>query len=120
MSNGEQPARHGPAERLGQSLVAVGDERLDPLPEMRLGAEVAAAKQLVHQDGEADLDLIDPGRVPRREVEGDAVADRTLQGLPQRACRARLHRIRRTRVVVVSAAVGRSAGNLVPALAGRG
>ena len=40
---------------------------------MRLGSEPAAAAQLAHQDGEPDLDLIDPRCVLRREVEGDAL-----------------------------------------------
>jgi len=35
-------------------------KRLDPLFEMLLGGEVASAEQLAHQDGEPDLDLIDP------------------------------------------------------------
>ena len=60
VSCGERPALHGPPERLGHGLVEVGDERLDPLLEVRLGGEVAAAKQFAHQDGEPDLNLINP------------------------------------------------------------
>ena len=60
VSHGERPPLHGPAERLGHGLVEVGDERLDPLLEVRLGGEVATAEQLAHQNGEPDLDLIDP------------------------------------------------------------
>jgi len=51
---------------------------------MSLGGEVAASEQLAHQDGEPDLDLIDPGRVLRREVEGDAMAGVAQERLPRR------------------------------------
>jgi len=36
--------------------------------------EVSTAQQLAHENGEPDIDLIDPGRVLRGEMKHDAVA----------------------------------------------
>ena len=38
-----------------------------------LGGEVAPAKKFSHQNGEPDFDLVKPGSVLGREVEGDAM-----------------------------------------------
>src|SRR5271170_3202137 len=84
VSHGEGPTFDGPTKRLGHGVVEVRDERLDPVLEVHLGGEVAAAKQLAHENGEPDLDLIDPRRVLRREVEGDAMAGVAQEGLARR------------------------------------
>jgi hypothetical protein len=69
----QRPAFHRPAERLCHGSVEVGNEALDPLLEVLLGREVAAAEELADQDREPDLDLIDPRGVLGREVESDPV-----------------------------------------------
>ena len=51
----------------------MGDEALDPLLEMLLGREVAAAEEFAHQDREPNFDLIEPRGVLGRELESDAV-----------------------------------------------
>jgi hypothetical protein len=86
-------AFHGSAERLCHRGIEVSDEALDPLPEMLLGGEVAAAEKPANQDREPDLDLLEPrsGSRPRgvlgREVEGDPVTGIAQERL---ACRHRL------------------------------
>jgi hypothetical protein len=49
-------AFHRPAERLCHCGIEVGDEALDPLLQMLLGGEVAAAKHFANRDREPDLD----------------------------------------------------------------
>jgi hypothetical protein len=58
----------GPAERCGASVVVL-DERDDALGELVDGAELAAAQQPAFQDREEQLDLVEPRRVGRREVQ---------------------------------------------------
>ena len=65
----------GPAERLCHRGTEVGDEALNPLLEMLLGCEVAAAEKFADQDREPDLDLVEPRGVLGREVEGNAMTD---------------------------------------------
>ena len=43
ISCGERLSLHGPAEWLGHGGIEIGEERLDPLLEVILGGEVAAA-----------------------------------------------------------------------------
>jgi hypothetical protein len=74
-------------EGLRHRGIEIGDEALDPLLEMLLGGEVAAPEQLADQDREPNLDLVDPGRVLRREVEGDPMRGIAKECL---ACRHRL------------------------------
>ncbi len=69
---GERFCLHGPAEGLGHGLVEVS-ELLDLDAQCFLAGESAAAKELSYQDGEPDLDLIEPRGVPGHEVEGDAM-----------------------------------------------
>ena len=74
----------GPAEWLGHRCIEVGNEEaLDPLLERLLGGEVAAAEEFAHQDGEPDLDLVEPRGVFGREVESDPAA-----GVARNASRA--------------------------------
>src|SRR5205823_231257 len=63
----------GPAEGLGHGLVEVSDELLDPGAQGVLTGEIAAAKELSHQDREPNLDLVEPRCVFGREVKGDAM-----------------------------------------------
>lgn len=84
ISRHQRLALHGPAERLRHGSIEVGDEALDPLPETLFGGEVATADKLANQDGEPNLDLIDPRGMLGREVERDPVT-----GIAQKrlACR---------------------------------
>src|ERR1700730_13810805 len=77
----------GPEEWLGHGCIEVGNEALDPLLEMLLGGEVAAAEEFAHEDREPNLDLVEPRGVLGREVEGDPVAGVAQECL---ACRHRL------------------------------
>jgi hypothetical protein len=64
-------------------LVEISDEVLDLCPQGLPAGEVASAKKLAHQDGEPNLDLIEPRSMFGREVEGDAmlrVAQECLTG----------------------------------------
>jgi hypothetical protein len=60
---------HRPAERRSHRGIEVVDEALDPLPEMLLGCEVAAAEEFADWDREPDLDQ--PKRMLGCEVKGD-------------------------------------------------
>jgi hypothetical protein len=46
MSRSQRLALHRPTERLRHCGIEIGDEALDPLLEMFLGREVAAAEEL--------------------------------------------------------------------------
>src|SRR5436853_5481736 len=70
----ERLAGHGPLERLGKGAVEVGDEGFDARLQVVLGGEAGAPQQLAHEDGEPDLDLVEPGGMLGREVTADAVA----------------------------------------------
>ncbi len=70
----ERFAGEGPAEGLSHGLVEVGDECLDTLLEFGGGFETAPAQELAGQDGEPDLDLVEPGSMFRGEVDNDAVS----------------------------------------------
>src|SRR4051794_16878822 len=59
-SRSERLSCHGPLERLGECAVEVGDEGLDAGLQVLLGGEAGAAQQLAHEDGEPDLDLVQP------------------------------------------------------------
>jgi hypothetical protein len=61
-------ALHRPAERLGHRGIEVGDEALDPLLQMLLRGEIAAAEKLADQDRKPDFDLVDPRGVLGREM----------------------------------------------------
>src|ERR1700712_3201113 len=87
MSRRQQLAFHRPSERLRHCGIEVADEAFDPLLEMLLGREVAAAEEFADQDREPDLDLVEPRGVFRREVEGNAVSSIAQEAL---ACRHRL------------------------------
>src|SRR5215471_6415440 len=67
-------SRHGPAERLGHGFVEVGDETFNALLEMFFAGEVSTAQELANENGEPDLDLINPGCVLRCKMKDDAVA----------------------------------------------
>ena len=69
VSGHERFPLHGPAEGFRHGGIEVGDETLDPLLKMVLRCEVAAPEKLPDQDREPDFDLVDPGRMLRREVE---------------------------------------------------
>src|SRR5262252_8270861 len=56
---------------LCHGLVEVGNEPLDLGSQVLFGVEVAAANEFSDQYREPDHDLIEPGGVARREVEGD-------------------------------------------------
>ncbi len=58
----------GPDEGLGVFIVGL-DEMVDVLAQLGDGGERGAAQGLTFQDGEPDLDLIEPGRPGRGEVE---------------------------------------------------
>src|SRR5437588_11072188 len=73
-SRSEWLAGHGPLERLGKGAVEVGDEGFDARLQVVLGGEAGAAQQLAHEDGEPDLDLVEPRGMLGREVKADAVA----------------------------------------------
>src|SRR6058998_1171826 len=70
----ERLAGHGPLERLGEGAVEVGDEGFDARLQVVLGGEAGAAQQLAHEDGEPDLDLVEPRGMLGGEVKADAVA----------------------------------------------
>jgi hypothetical protein len=72
---------HRPAERLCHGGVEVRDQAFDPLLEVPLGREVAAAEEFTDQDRKPDLDLVDPARMLGCEVEGDA-----MTGIDRRTC----------------------------------
>jgi hypothetical protein len=57
-----------PDERLGMLVVGV-DEGIDVLPELLDRGEGGAVQGLLLQDGEPDLDLVEPRGSGRREVE---------------------------------------------------
>src|SRR5215213_11527362 len=65
-------ASHGPLERLAEGAVEVGDESLDAGLQILPGGEAGAPQQLAHEDGEPDLDLIEPRSMFGREVKADA------------------------------------------------
>ena len=62
MSRHQRLAFHGPAERLRHRGIEVSDEALNPLLQMLLECEIAAAEQFADQDREPDLDLLEPRR----------------------------------------------------------
>jgi hypothetical protein len=74
VSGHERFPLHGPVEGFRHGGIEVGDETLDPLLKMFLRCKIAAPEKLPDQDREPDFDLVDPGRVLRREVERDAMA----------------------------------------------
>jgi hypothetical protein len=61
-----------PLERMGV-MIPVGDEALDAQLKVFYAVEVAQLQALSVQDREPDLDLVQPGRVRRREVELEAI-----------------------------------------------
>src|SRR3954466_8810892 len=73
-SRSEWLADHGPLERLGEGAAEVGDEGFDARLQVVVRGEAGAAQQLAHEDGEPDLDLVQPGRMLGGEVKADAVA----------------------------------------------
>ena len=58
----------GPGERLGAFIVGL-DEVVDMGAQLGDGMERSAGERLVGQDGEPNLDLVEPGGARRREVE---------------------------------------------------
>src|SRR5881227_919139 len=69
---GEHGALVGPLEGSGGAVVAV-DEGEDAGGEVVARGEGAASEQLAGEDGEPDLDLVEPGAVVRGVVEDDAM-----------------------------------------------
>ena len=63
----------GPSERLGQNGVEIIDEVDQPLLQGLQGNERAALQGAAREDTEPDLDLVEPGRMPRRVDEADSV-----------------------------------------------
>jgi len=60
-SCGEGFAGHCPLERFCEGAVEVGDEGFDAGIQVVFGGEAGAAKEFAHEDGESDLDLVEPG-----------------------------------------------------------
>ena len=60
----------GPDKGRGVGVVGL-DESIDVLPELVDGCEGSAAERLTGEDGEPDLDLVEPGGAGWREVEVD-------------------------------------------------
>ena len=60
----------GPDEGRGLGVVS-GDEVIDVLPELGEGGEGGSAQRFAGEDGEPDLDLVEPGSPGRGEVEAD-------------------------------------------------
>ena len=81
VSRDKRLSLHGPFEGFRHGRVEISDEALDPLLEMVLGCEITAPEELSDKDREPDLDLVDPRRMFRREVESDAVAGITQERL---------------------------------------
>ena len=61
-----------PGEGFG-GVVVGGDEGIDVSLELGGGAERCAGQRLAGQNGEPDLDLIEPGRMRWGEVEVDVI-----------------------------------------------
>ena len=59
-----------PDERDGARVVAV-DESIDVISELLDTDEAGSGQRIALQNGEPDLDLVEPGAVGRREVEAD-------------------------------------------------
>ena len=74
-SCGERFAGHGPLERLGEVAIEKGDEGFDAGLQVffAIGSEAGTAKEFAREDGEPDLDLVEPGSVFGREVKADPV-----------------------------------------------
>jgi hypothetical protein len=70
----ERLALVDPAEGFGKRFVEEVDERTDALLKICHGCEVATAQNLACQDGEPQLDLIEPGGMLGGEVKDDAMA----------------------------------------------
>ena len=60
----------GPDEGRGM-LVVAGDEGIDVIPELADGCEAGVGERAALQDGEPDLDLVQPRGIGRGEVEMD-------------------------------------------------
>ena len=60
----------GPNEWYGARVVAV-DESIDVIPELLDIGEGSAGQGVALENGEPDLDLVEPGAVGRGEVEAD-------------------------------------------------
>ena len=73
-SRSEWLSGHGPLEWLGKGAVEVGDEGLDTRLQLLLGTEAGPPQQLAHEDGEPDLDLVEPRGMFGRKMKADAVA----------------------------------------------
>ena len=70
---------HGPPKGLGHGCVEVSDELVDLGAQGFFAGEISTTKELSHQDGEPNLDLVEPRCVFGREVEGDAMLGRALE-----------------------------------------
>src|ERR1700749_590639 len=73
-SCGERFAGHGPLERFGEGAIEIGNEGFDASLQVFFGSEAGAAQEFAREDGEPDLDLVEPGSVLGREVKADPVA----------------------------------------------
>src|ERR1700760_3478395 len=80
-SSAKRPTRVGPAERFGEHVVEVLDERRRASAQVLERGEAGAFQQTPRQDGEPDFDLIQPRAMAWRVDEADPVG-RVLQKLP--------------------------------------
>ena len=60
----------GPDEGDSAGVVAL-DEGIDVIPELLNAGEAGTRQRACLEDGEPDLDLVEPGTVSRREVKAD-------------------------------------------------
>src|SRR3954471_9425047 len=79
----ERLAFPGPAERLGQGLVEIGDEAGDTVAEILGRGERAAAQDLAGEDGEPEFDLVEPGGMLGRDMLGREVKADAVIGIAQ-------------------------------------
>ena len=82
----KRPTRVRPAERLSEHVVEVRDELRRAGAQILERSEAGALEQAPRQDGEPDLDLVQPRTVARRVDEANPVG-RVLQKRPARLLR---------------------------------
>jgi len=76
----------GPMKRAMGSAIVVGNKSLDTLAQLRDGDPTGASEQAANQDREPDLNLVQPGTVPGRVDQANAMGRVREKGGP------RLHR----------------------------
>src|SRR5438552_7778240 len=63
----------GPMKRAMGSAIVVGNKSLDTLAQLRDGDPTGASEQAANQDREPDLNLVQPGTVPGRVDQANAI-----------------------------------------------